>query len=225
MTMQAYHIIFGMYFLFNLGCANAQSDKRPEIASAFSTNKLSVIEILNKGIEFYGKNECKKASELFIAAIDTGKLNNMGRTIAYWGIANCQRKLNNMTGAAMAYFGLIVSGQSVLDMEAQGKSFVRGFNLYNKLAKARAYLHFARSFKNTKYGRSFNRPIILQSKKELSLLISLFVNYCKGTCNIERKLLLKNGKPVIPHTESIILKRPHDAIEKFFLVVIPKGSS
>jgi hypothetical protein len=202
---------------------------RLEYPAPVADEELSASQHLEQGFSFYAYNQCDQAAAHFKAAITTGNLNDAGRALAYWHIADCMRKNDNVDNACEAYSSFVIVAQDILDVRdyrqyavAEGADFVQHFNLFMKMAEAKAYIHSVWAARNDHYGRSQDTPIIMHSVKE----VEYFTEFaCENGCDLERAVLAEDGVPVTPHTERVTLKQCDESVDVYFVVVVEKNDA
>lgn len=185
--------------------------------------------LLGEAFKLMDAGKCLPASESFERAINTGSLNFAGKAVAYWHIAECFGGLGDTDEAAEAYTTFIFFAKSIIDMRSKkkfavvdGKDFVEHFDLKNRLNAARAYINILLVVRSDVYGHSVDNPIRVSNSDELEMFIILVAEMedCVHTCSFVRQLHYKDGRPVIPRTERIIINNDDGSSKEFFAVFL-----
>lgn len=114
------------------------------------------------------------------AALDTGDLNDAGRTLAYWYIYVAEQSQGHLLRAKDALADFVVVAQDVLALrnqvrfaESGGSDFIDRFDVVGRLARARALLNLAWARENQHFGRSAQAPVPVQSQAEVAYFLEL----------------------------------------------------
>jgi tetratricopeptide (TPR) repeat protein len=168
------------------------------------------------------------AIESFWRAIKTGGLNDAGRALAYWHIAQCYNNLGNKDGVIEALFNFASVAQDIIDIQevhkfnvTQDDDFITNFELVGKLLWARSIVNFEWSSRSDVYGKSRENPIIVRNIEELETFIGVVKDSCSGKCDFQRIPLHEDSMPVEPRTEIITIS-DRGINKKFIVVVVEK---
>lgn len=111
---------------------------KPETASEF----------LELAFMQYHRALWKEAADTFTLAVGTGNLNDAGRALAYWHIAECYLNLRNEDEAAEAYLAFTLVAKDILDIREKRKyavtdqgDFVQHFKLEKRMNDAVDYIN------------------------------------------------------------------------------------
>lgn len=180
---------------------------------------------LDLAISYTNTREWMNAIESFLNAISSGDLNNAGKALSYWNIAECWGKLGNEDQVIGALFNFTLVAQAVLEERdvirytvTSDGDFVEKFDLVGKLDFARAYINYTWAIRSNVYGKSRDNPIIAHNTQEANFFVSIIESQCANKCDTQRSLLHKDGILVQLHTERIIV---HDQTTNQFFIVIP----
>jgi len=142
--------------------------------------------MLEKGFLYFHQDQPRDAADAFATAISTGNLNDAGRALAYWHIAESERRLHNedRTAEALASFALVA--QDVIDVREQHRyavdeegDFVEHFKLRQRVDEARGYLNAIWAQRAQSFGRTTENPVVMQTADEARYFIE-FVSPCSG---------------------------------------------
>ncbi len=201
----------------------------PIIVPPDPPEEASAGELLERGFTLFHMGMFALSSQSFTLAIGTGNLNDAGRALAYWHIAECQSRLDNKDNAADAFQSFLIVGQDILDIRENRRfavtndmDFVDHFQLKEKLGIARAYVSALWAARSDAYGRSLNNPVLARTIDEIATFVALFVEGegCEGQCAFIRDVLTRDNVPVIPHTERITITHPDGTSDVIFAVMI-----
>jgi hypothetical protein len=186
--------------------------------------------LLEKGFLFFHQDQPQLASDSFRAAISTGNLNDAGRALAYWHIAEAERRLHHEDDTADALASFVVVAQEVIDVRTSRRfavdengDFVDHFNLPLRIAEARAFMNAVWARRQRSYGRSLDNPVVAGSVEEIEIFIRV-VSPCSGSPDraVQREELESiDGVPVTPaHVERItVFCSDASSVDQFFVVV------
>jgi len=198
----------------------------PPVRSRTILIEQSAGQYLEHGMLAFSLRKWKDAIEAFESAIGTGNLNDAGRALSYWHIAQSYIGLSDEDGIMEALSSFILVSQDILDMRERRRyavteegDFVTHFGLVHKIAWARSSINFVWSTRSNVYGRSKENPILVRSIEELETFAGIVRNSCKSECDFQRALLHEDGIPVEPRTEMITITGENS--NKFVVVVVP----
>jgi len=183
-------------------------------------------QYLEMGFMFHGQGKYELATKAFEAAIGTQYLNDAGRALAYWHIADCGLRNNDHDQVAEAYHSFIITAQDILSNSRRyavvnNEDFVSNFQLQQKLIDAQAFMNVIWSVRTNDYGKSLKNPIVVRNIDDANAIASAIMIFCKSRCSLHRSVLADNGIPVKPHTERILLVHITErTTDSFFVVVI-----
>lgn len=188
------------------GCASQV--REPPVVLPWSPPSVVTIDA---GLAAHQADNCRAATEIFTALLATDRLNNLGKSIVYWHLADCARMhLSSMTTveslfpAETAFLGFLVVAEDLIE-DPPDNNFIEDFELHKRMVEANAYLHTSWAMRSRTYGRELDVPIIVQNVREIEYFAYFMSQRCGGKCDIERNMLSKDGKPVTPHTERVIV--------------------
>jgi hypothetical protein len=219
-----------------LGCASSPvqsiilSEPAPRLPKITVTTidppkKLPAGKYLGSGLSLYVQKQYQQASGVFQSAIETGDLNDAGRALAYWHIAQCWSHLDDKDLAAEAYHSFAFVAQDILDMREQrrfavaadGRDFVSHFKVEKKLAEARAYVNAVWATRDSSYGRSLDDPVVANNTVEINAFVAVLMNFCEGAC--KRVCDLERVKLNEGTVERIAVSHCEGFLNTFFVVV------
>ncbi len=247
------HVTIGVVVGFLASaCAPYQSlkgyDERPMTASMVPLGAVDeapaqpVVEeddsagaLLERGFLFFHQNQPDEAASAFRGAIATGNLNDAGRALAYWHIAESRRRLHDEDRAAEALASFAVVAQDVMDIRDQRRfavdqdgDFVKNFRLVSRLAEARGYVNAIWARRAEDFGRSLDDPILAETDEEASYFLQ-FVAPCTGSLDsrIDREALAVDGEPLdhIRVERVTVFCESEQSIDQFFIVVPAKSDA
>ncbi len=134
--------------------------------------------LLERGLGYFRDNEPDEAVEAFQMAIDTNKLNDAGRVLAYWHIFIAERQVGHIDQSSEALAGFVAIAEDIVAMRSEVRyavsaagDFVKRFDLLLKLNHARALLSATWAHRASYFGRSVNRPILVHNAEELGYFL------------------------------------------------------
>ena len=141
-------ILFGSLIVFLLGfatcCATPQS--RPEIPPVQSEQP-SATDYFQIAFAQYTMELWQGSINSFYEALYTGDLNNSGRAVCYWHIAQAYLHLADADNAAEAFFFFSIVADDIIypknrmDFLGNSSNFIESFELYDKLDFAIDYIN------------------------------------------------------------------------------------
>jgi hypothetical protein len=183
-------------------------------------------ELLEYAFTMFNIRNYSQASKVFGWALNTGNLNDAGRALCYWHIAQCCMKMGNKDGAAEAYFSFVTVADDIIKVRDVRRfavdgavDFVDSFQLIEKLDMARSYLNVLWLSKSDNYGRTLENPIVLRSASEIDYLTASIIILCNGPCKVERINLFEEGmSKEISLIEQLNLVTNGKVIKTFFVI-------
>ncbi len=192
--------------VFGAGCAPYRSlngqEKRPMVASLMPLpapplppppalapldEDASAGELLERGFLFFHQDRPDLAAESFAGAIATGSLNDAGRALAYWHIAEAERRQYHEDATAEALASFATVAEQVIEMRGERRfaidengDFIDHFKLELRVAEARGALNALWARRVRHYGRSLANPVICTSAEEIDFFIR-HASPCSGT--------------------------------------------
>jgi hypothetical protein len=141
--------------------------------------------LIERGISDFHRDDHEQAVEFFRRALDTGRLNDAGRTLAYWHVFMSNMMLGRQDLSNEALSSFVTVGQDVLDLRDDVQfavsvdgDFVERFELQRKLSQGRAILSARWALDRPGYGRSLHRPVLVRSMRELLHFLAI-VSDCR----------------------------------------------
>lgn len=168
--------------------------------------------------QFRGGNNYD-ASRAFNRAIETGRLNDAGRALAYWHIFIADRQVGEIDRSTDALASFIVVGEDIFAIREsmryavdESGDFADRFGLADKLDQARALISAAWSNRRPAFGHSENIPVRVQSDEEVEYFLG-FASPCSNTV-----LRSVSRRPVNDSMEQITLSCGEigDEVEFYF---------
>ena len=197
----------------------SQFIEKPQVVEQVVPEGLGAGEYIQLGLETYRDKQYFFAAKVFRAAIDTKFLNDNGRALSYWHIADCGVRTSNHDQTAEAYHNFVVIAQDILD-DPSSQEFIDNLQLKQKLLVAEIYMQVMWSARTGSYGKSIESPILVKTVDEIDVVEEVVALFCKSMCRIYRGALKDNGVLAEPHTERIILVHTAEReIEKFVVIV------
>lgn len=189
---------------------------------------MTAVELLERGFALFNENKLHDAGTAFHSAVETGNLNDAGRTVAYWHIHLTELANGNSEASAEALASFLVVATDVLENrdefsypEESSDDFTYRFDVERRIARARATLSAIWAVKVHDYGRSLLRPVIIRSDAELAYFLEL-VPPCGQ--DQERRVLrmppLATG-PMKTERVTVRCKGAEQGIEYFFTAAQP----
>lgn len=205
----------------------------PEIEMDFADDSAGAL--LERGFVFFHRQQHRKAADSFSAAISTGNLNDAGRALAYWHVAESERKLDNEDKSAEALWSFSLVAQDVMDERVYRRyavdstgDFVEHFNLAARVAEARGYVQAAWAKQVKSFGRSVAQPILLHSLQESEYFLQ-FASPCNPSEHrtIRREILTHvDGHPIQDvRVERVTVQCGSKEYSDHFFLVIPGWES
>ena len=180
--------------------------------------ELPVGEWLERGFAMLSLKRFELAIHSFEKAIGTNSLNDAGRCLSYWSIADAWYNLNDIDNAAEAYFSFLQVAQDIIDerdvrkyaVDANG-DFVEYFDLKTKMAVVKDFLNTIWAIRNG-HGRSGDDPIKVNDKDQF---INLLINSCELMCFADT--LYFNTIPVMLR---VSIRDTAGKVETFFILLL-----
>jgi hypothetical protein len=200
----------------------------PEPAEKIENNSAGAW--LERGFVFFHQNRPRESADAFSAAIATGNLNHAGRALAYWHIAQAERRLYNEDRTTEALSSFAVVAQDVLDIRGQKRyavdeegDFVEHFQLKERVAEALGYLNAVWARRAEHYARSLENAVVTRSADEARYFIQ-FVSPCgRASHQSVKREVLGDGEGVpfdTLHIERVtIICDPSSTGEQYFVIV------
>jgi hypothetical protein len=161
--------------------------------------------LLERGFMHFHQNRPEAAAVAFSGAIATGNLNDAGRALAYWHIAEARRRLDDEDLAAEALSSFAIAAQDVIDVRGERRfavdtkgDFVDNFRLESRIAEARGYVQAIWARRAPYFGRSLDNPVLAETAEEAEFFLR-FATACsqEKVLNVTRDLLATvNGVPL-----------------------------
>lgn len=206
----------------------------PIIAPPPVPEEASAGELLERGFALFHAQNWELSAESFELSIGTGNLNDAGRALSYWHIAECWKRKQDNDRVAEAYHSFIISAQDILDIRerrrfavTEGQDFVDSFRLVDRLDEARAFMSALWYHRSEDYGRSLSNPITVHNGNEADKVVPFFIEACSSVaaaydsvCVADRSVLAEGDVPVKPHTERVTVKGAGTVVYTFFIVVL-----
>jgi hypothetical protein len=140
----------------------------------------SAAGLLERGLVYLRSDRPALGAEAFRAALETGNLNNAGRSLAYWHIYLCEWVQAHRDPAADALESFLAASQDVLDTRSDrpevlnnAAEFIERFDLDHRMSRARATLSALWADKIPSFGRSLQKPVPIQSDSEVRYFLEL----------------------------------------------------
>lgn len=143
-------------------------------------DRASATEHLGRAFGLFRNSHHQAAARQFQAAIDSGELNDAGRSLAYWHIAAAHQATGAAAAAQDALESFIVVSVDLLTDRLQGNAadagsddFIQRFDLVRRVARARAELSVAWTEHTQTFGRSAGSPVPVHSVAEINYFLEL----------------------------------------------------
>jgi hypothetical protein len=140
----------------------------------------SATEHLGRAFGLFRNSHHQAAARQFQAAIDSGELNDAGRSLAYWHIAAAHQATGAAAAAQDALESFIVVSVDLLTEHARDKAadasnddFIQRFDLVRRVARARAELSVAWTEHTQTFGRSAGSPVPVHNVAEIHYFLEL----------------------------------------------------
>lgn len=121
-----------------------------EVALQTPSEEMSPAALLEMAFGLLEFEAWEGAAKTFQEALDSGKLNDMGRTVTYWHIADCYEQLGKTEDAAGMYFYFTLVADDILNPinwehkpVPRDEVFINRFGLQKKLNYAVHYFNTA----------------------------------------------------------------------------------
>lgn len=141
-------------------------------------------DYLALGLTFYNGNQKLEAVEAFNKALSTGDLNNQGRALAYWHLFLSYRDDNVSTHGADALASFVTVASMLMQQSVDGvdgedllehvRVFIDRFDLRDRLLLAEVTLEAIWAHKDAAYGRTKERPVLLNGARAQRLFLHVF---------------------------------------------------
>lgn len=141
-------------------------------------------DYLALGLTFYNGNQKLEAVEAFNKALATGDLNNQGRALAYWHLFLSYRDENASSHGADALSSFVTVANLLMQQAQDGvdgedllehvKVFIERFDLRDRLLLAEVTLEAIWAHKDSQYGRTPTRPVLLPGARAQRLFLHVF---------------------------------------------------
>ncbi len=130
--------------------------------------------LLERAIVAFRAGELGNASDDFTRAIRTGRLNDAGRSLAYWHVFLAEKQMGNtsVSSDALSSF-VVVAADLVADRAGGVEDFVVRFDLRGKLARARATLSANWANRSPVFGRTQASAVPVRSAQEMHYFLAL----------------------------------------------------
>lgn len=167
--------------------ASLESVATPSVAEPQTLNPAAAAgALLEQGMIHHRQGEFDHAARAFGYAIDTGRLNNAGRALAYWSIFQCASEMGRVDRSANALMSFVVVAEEVFDVRKSLRyavnaagDFVDRFDLEVKLQRARAVLSATWATRVPLFGRTVDSPVPVYDHEELGYFLDI-VAACEG---------------------------------------------
>lgn len=188
-----------------IGCAGQRAEpkpglpNRPMVASLEPVATPEIVEtqhlnpaaaagaLLEQGMLHHRQGQFELASRAFHYAIETGRLNNAGRALAYWHIFTSSEELGRVDDGANALMSFVVVAEEVLEVRERLRyavnssgDFVDRFSLEPKLQRARAVLSATWASRTPSFGRTPKNPVPVHDDIELAQFLEIVAPCTKG---------------------------------------------
>lgn len=172
---------------FNRGYIASLRTMQPDIQSAPMEpirDGARASDYLALGLTFYNGNQKLEAVEAFDKALATGDLNNQGRALAYWHLFLSYRDDSVSTHGADALSSFVTVASLLMQQAQDGvdgedllehvRVFIDRFDLKDRLLLAEVTLEAIWAHKDNAYGRTKDRPVLIQGARAQRLFLHVF---------------------------------------------------
>jgi hypothetical protein len=136
--------------------------------------------LLEQGLVHFRDSQYGLAVKAFQFAIETGRLNDAGRALAYWHVFAAAHELGDIDASADALAAFVVVAEDVLEIRDETRyavsnagDFVERFNVVAKLQTARAMLAAAWATRAPHFGRTADQAIPVEDDAELDKVLDI----------------------------------------------------
>lgn len=146
----------------------------PALAAMHPAKAAAVL--LESAIVAFRSADFATASADFSKAIETSRLNDAGRALAYWHIFLAEGHLGNTSLGSEALASFVVVAADLVEEARMGltsSDFSQRFDLEGKLARGRATLSATWAQRSPSFGRSQTSPVPVQSTQEIHYFLAL----------------------------------------------------